>query len=131
MPLQPINPPTLPTPMGYSQVVVATGARLVFVAGQVSLDRDGRLVAPGDVAGQARQAFANFRTAIEAAGAAIDDVVKVTWYVVGYSAEVLPTLAAARSSVLGTHAPASTLVGVQALAQPGYLVEVEGIAVVD
>jgi enamine deaminase RidA (YjgF/YER057c/UK114 family) len=131
MTLSTLNPPALPTPTGYSQVVVATGSRLIFVAGQVSLDREGNLVAPGDVVGQARQAFANFRTAVEAAGASIEDVTKITWYVVGYRSELLPELAAARNAVFDGHAPASTLVGVSALAQPEFLVEVEGIGVVD
>ena len=62
--------------------------------------------------------------------AAIADVAKVTWYVVGYRAELLPELAAARREVLGDHAPASTLVGVQSLAMPDYLVEVEATAVI-
>ncbi len=129
--LSALNPPALPTPTGYSQVVVATGSRMIFVAGQVSLDREGNLVAPGDAVGQARQAFANFRTAVEAAGASIEDVTKITWYVVGYRSELLPELAAARNEVFEGHAPASTLVGVSVLAQPQFLVEVEGIAVVD
>ena len=130
MTLSMLNPPTLPTPSGYSQVVVATGARMVFVAGQVALDSDGSLVSPGDVVGQARQAFANLRAAIEAAGASIDDVTKIIWSVVGYRAELLPELRAARDSVVGRHAPASTLVGVSGLAQPQFLVEVEAVAVV-
>ena len=131
MTLSKLNPPALPTPTGYSQVVVATGSRMVFVAGQVALDREGALVAPGDVVGQARQAFANVRTAIQAAGAAIEDVAKITWYVVDYRPEWLPQLAAARNEVLGGHAPASTLVGVSALAQPHFLVEVEVVAVIN
>lgn len=131
MTLDKLNPSALPAPTGYSQVVAATGSRLVFVAGQVALDAEGRLVAPGDVVGQARQAFANLRTAIEAAGASIDDVAKITWYIVGYRAELLPELAAARNEVFQGHAPASTLVGVDALAQSDFLIEVEAVAVID
>jgi len=131
MTLETIDPPTLPTPTGYSQVVVASGQRLVFVAGQVALDPDGNVVSPGDPVGQARQAFANVRAALEAVGATIADVTKVTWYVVGYSAELLPDLAAARREVFGDHAPASTLVGVTGLARPEYLVEAEAVAVLD
>ena len=126
MTLDKLNPSALPIPTGYSQVVVATGSRMVFVAGQVALDADGTLIAPGDVVGQARQAFANLRTAIEAA-----DVVKMTWYVVGYRPELLPELAAARNEVFQGLAPASTLVGVSALAQPHFLIEVEAVAVID
>ena len=131
MGVESLNPPGLPVPRGYSQVVVARGSRTVFVAGQVAADAQGNVVAPGDVVGQARQAFANLRTALEAAGATIADVTKVTWYVVGYRAELLPELAAARREVFGDHAPASTLVGVQALATPDYLIEAEAVAVID
>jgi enamine deaminase RidA (YjgF/YER057c/UK114 family) len=103
----------------------------VYVAGQVAADADGKVVAPGDVVGQARQAFVNLRTALEAAGATIADVARVTWYVVGYRVELLPELAAARREVFGDHAPASTLIGVESLATPEYLVEAEAVAVID
>ncbi|HEY7927064.1 MAG: RidA family protein [Candidatus Dormibacteria bacterium] len=131
MGLERLNPPELPVPRGYSQVVVARGSRTVYVAGQVAADADGKVVAPGDVVGQARQAFVNLRTALEAAGATIADVARVTWYVVGYRAELLPELAAARREVFGDHAPASTLIGVESLATPEYLVEAEAVAVID
>src|SRR6476661_6999763 len=98
-----LNPSTLAKPKGYSQVVVATGRRMVFVAGQVAQDTEGNVVAPGDVVGQARQAFFNLRAALEAAGATISDVAKLTWYVVGYGPEMLPDLAAARREVFGEH----------------------------
>lgn len=130
MTIDKLNPPNLPIPRGYSQVVVATGSRTIYVAGQVAVDPQGNVVAPGDAVGQARQAFINLRTALETAGATITDVAKVTWYVVDYRSDLLPDLAAARREVFGDHSPVSTLVGVHALAQPEYLVEVEAIAVV-
>jgi enamine deaminase RidA (YjgF/YER057c/UK114 family) len=129
--LEKINPPALPVPRGYTQVVATHGTRTIYVAGQVAVDVIGNVVAPGDVVGQARRAFTNVKTAVEAAGATVADIVKVTWYVVGYRSELLPHLAAARAEVFGDHAPASTLVGVAALADPAYLVEVEAVAVVD
>ena len=58
MSVQRLTPEGLFKPKGYTQVIVATGRRMVFVSGQVSMDADGQLVAPGDVAGQARQVFA-------------------------------------------------------------------------
>jgi enamine deaminase RidA (YjgF/YER057c/UK114 family) len=132
MGVQQLTPEGLFKPKGYTQVIVATGRRMVFVSGQVSMDADGELVAAGDVAGQARQVYANLRAALEGAGAKPADVVKLTTYLVGYKPEVRPLLAEARSTVFGpTTWPASTLVGVQALAEPGYLVEVEAIAVTD
>ena len=97
---------------------MATGQRLVFISGQVSMDAAGKLVAPGDVAGQARQVYANLRAALEGAGATPADVTKLTTYVVGYRPELRPLLAEARQAVFGAAAvPASTLVGVQALAE--------------
>jgi enamine deaminase RidA (YjgF/YER057c/UK114 family) len=131
MGLQRLTPTGLFKPAAYTQVVVASGRRMVFTAGQVSIDADGRLVAPGDFAGQVKQVFANLRTALEGAGATPADVTKITIYVVDYKPELRPLLGEARSAVFGGTLPASTLVGVQALAEPGYLIEVEAIAVID
>ncbi|MDQ6712199.1 MAG: RidA family protein [Candidatus Dormibacteraeota bacterium] len=132
MGLQRLTPEGLFKPAAYTQVIVATGRRMVFVSGQVSMDARGQLVAPGDVAGQARQVYANLRAALEGAGVKPTDVVKLTTYVVGYKPEIRPVLGEARSTVFGPgDLPASTLVGVQALAEPGYLIEVEAIAVTD
>jgi enamine deaminase RidA (YjgF/YER057c/UK114 family) len=130
MTIQRLNPEGLHTPLTYSQVVIATGTTMVFVAGQVSLDADASLVAPDDLAGQARQAYRNLATALEAAGATPADVVKLTTYVVGHQPEYLTEIMEARRDVLGDVAPASTLVGVQALARPEYLVEIEATAVI-
>ena len=77
-------------PGAYTQVVVASGRRTVFISGQVSMDADGKLVAPGDFAGQARQVFENLRTALEGAGAKPADVVKLTTDIVGYKPELPP-----------------------------------------
>jgi enamine deaminase RidA (YjgF/YER057c/UK114 family) len=130
--LERLSPQGLFKPAAYAQVVVATGRRMVFVSGQVSMDAEGRLVAPGDFNGQARQVYANLRAALEGAGTKPADVVKLTTYVVNYKPELRPLLAAARSAVFSPEAlPASTLVGVDALAEPGYLIEVEAIAVTD
>jgi enamine deaminase RidA (YjgF/YER057c/UK114 family) len=131
MPLELINPDDLPTPESYTQVVAATGSRLVFVAGQVAEDARGELVALGDLAGQARQAFANLGRALRAVGAEPRQVARITIYVVGHRPEYLPLISAARSAVFGDHKPADALLGVQTLAEPGYLIEVDAFAVVD
>lgn len=132
MTLEHLTPRGLFKPAVFTQVVVATGKRIVFVSGQVSMDADGNTVAEGDLAGQARQVYANLKAALDGAGAKPSDVAKLTTYVVGYRPELLPVIGAARTAVLGTtDLPASTLVGVQALAQPAYLIEVEAIAVID
>jgi enamine deaminase RidA (YjgF/YER057c/UK114 family) len=132
MGLQRLTPEGLFKPAAYTQVVVASGRRMVFLAGQVSIDAQGKLVAPGDFAGQVRQVFANLRTALEGAGATPADVTKITIYVVNYKPELRPLLGEARSAVFGPGTlPASTLVGVQALAEPGFLIEIEAAAVLD
>jgi enamine deaminase RidA (YjgF/YER057c/UK114 family) len=127
-----INPATLATPTGYSQLVTVRGGKTLYVSGQLAQDQKGELVGRGDLRVQAEQAFTNLRLALAAAGAGYDDVVKLTTYVVGYRPEMLETLQRVRASNLGPVAvPASTLVGVQALARPGYLIEIEAVAVVD
>jgi enamine deaminase RidA (YjgF/YER057c/UK114 family) len=124
-----LNPADLPKPSSYHQVAVATGTRLVFVAGQVSEDVHGDLVGEGDFARQARTAFANVGRALAAAGARPDQVARITIYVVAHRAELIPLISKARDAVFGDHRPADTLLGVETLAEPGYLIEVEAIAV--
>ncbi len=131
MALELINPDDLSTPESYTHVVVATGGRMVFVAGQVADDPQGNVVGSGDLAAQARQAFANLGRCLAAAGARPDQVARITIYVVQLRPEQLPDISAARIAVFGDHLPADTLVGVQTLAEPGFLIEVEAIAVVD
>lgn len=131
MPLEPINPADLPTPQTYTQVIVATGSRLIFVAGQVAEDAQGNLVGAGDVAVQARKAFGNVGRALAAAGARPQHVARITVFVVGEPKTHLPAIEAGRAALFGDHKPADTLVGVEALAHPGCLIEVDAIAVAD
>jgi enamine deaminase RidA (YjgF/YER057c/UK114 family) len=131
MPLDSINPADLPTPPTYSHVVVASGSRLVFVAGQEPENAQGELVGPGDVAAQAHQVFGNVGRALAAAGARPEQVARITIYVVDYREDLLPVIEAARVTLFGEHKPADTLVGVEALSRPGYLIEVDATAVVD
>lgn len=130
MALEIIQPDDLDTPKTYSHVIVATGSRMVFIAGQMSDDREGNLV-PGDLAAQARVVFANLGRALAAAGARPDQVTRITIYVVGHRREYLPLIEAARVELFGDHKPTDTLLGVQTLAAPGYLIEVDAIAVID
>lgn len=131
MTLECINPPDLPTPTTYSQIVVARGTKLIFVAGQEPEDIDGTLVGPGDLGVQARQVFANLGRALAAAGASPAGVARITIYVVGYERDRhLATIEAARAALFGEHKPADVVMGVTALS-PGYLIEVDAFAVVD
>lgn len=131
MTLEHITPADLPDPSTYTHVIVATGTKLVFVAGQEPEDAHGTLVGPGDLVAQARQVFTNLGGALAAAGARPDQVAKITIYVVHHRPEYLPVIEAARGTLFGDHKPVDTLIGVESLARPEYLIEVDAIAVID
>jgi len=117
---------------GFSQAVVASGRRTLYVSGQTAWDSKKRLIGGADLEKQARQAFANVQTVVEAAGGTLADVVSVRIYVVDYRAEkAAPVARAFRHFFCGEIKPASTWVGVTALADPDFLVEVEATAVLD
>ena len=116
---------------GFSQVVTTGPGKLVFVSGQVGWDADMKLVGGTDLRGQAEQALANLGRCLAAAGAAPADVTMMRVYVVGYRPEhgaVLGPLI--RDFHAGGRPPASTWIGVAALASPELLVEIEAVAVV-
>jgi enamine deaminase RidA (YjgF/YER057c/UK114 family) len=131
MTLECINPDGLPTPETYTQVVVATGSKWVFVSGQEPEDMHGNLVGRGDLASQARQAFGNLGRALAAAGAQPGQVSKITIYVVNHKREYLPIIEDARAALFGDHKPADVLVGIATLSNPEYLIEVDAIAIID
>lgn len=130
-----MNPDGLPKPEVYRQLSVATGSRLVFLAGQVARDADGGKVGEGDLAAQVEQAYLNIATAMAAVGGSFDDVAKLTAYVVDWTPDKMPLLgegvgrAAAKLGVDPTKPV--TLIGVAALAEPDLLVEIEATAVLD
>ena len=130
--LEHIHPEGLVNLRSFTQVVAATGGRTIYISGQVAWDVDGGIVGEGDFAAQAQKAYANLAAALEAAGAAPADVVKTNVYIVNYDPSMGRALNDARKAVFeGAPPPASTLIGVQALAAPEFLIEVEAIAVVD
>src|ERR1700704_2301966 len=108
MTLECINPKDLPTPDMYTQVVVATGSKLIFVSGQEPEDIHGKLVGHGDLAAQARHVFGNLGRALAAAGARPEQVTKITIYVVNYNRdEYWPIIAEAQITLFGDHKPAN------------------------
>jgi len=124
-----INPPGVSTPTGYTHVVRADVGRIAFISGQVAIDANGQIVGPGDLAAQAAQVFENLKTCLAAVGATFENVVKTTTFVVNYRPENRPLIAEARAKYLPPDGPpASTLVGVPALARPDFLLEVEVVA---
>ncbi|PWJ08180.1 enamine deaminase RidA [Streptomyces sp. NWU49] len=130
-----VNPSGLPEIDVYHQVSIATGSRLVFIAGQVSWDADGVTVGAGDLAAQVEQCYLNVGAALAGAGGSFDDVAKLTVHVVDWAPDKMPLLlegiarAAAKLGV--TPAAPATLLGVAALDVPEHLVEVEATAVID
>ncbi|MER6082842.1 RidA family protein [Streptomyces sp. NPDC001833] len=130
-----VNPSGLPKIDVYRQVSVATGSKLVFVAGQVAWDADGVTVGEGDLAAQVEQCYLNIATALAEAGGSFDDVAKLTFYVVDWTPDKMPPLleGISRAAVkLGvTPVPPTTLIGVAALDIPDHLVEIEATAILD
>lgn len=125
-----INPATLAEmPPSASQAAVVTNGTLIAVSGQVSTDKDGNLVGPGDIEAQARQVFDNMRRALEAAGATLDDVFKLNVYLVDLRHTA--AMRAIRHEYFPNTRPASTVVGVTGLTMEGLLIEVEGMAVIN
>lgn len=124
------NPPSLATPSGFSHVTDGPGDRLVFVSGQVAYDAQGRTVGVGDMAAQTRQVLHNLGQALEAAGSDFAHVLKFTFFVRDMSAEAIAKIRDVRREFLDERRlPASTMVGVAALARDDLLLEVEAYAI--
>ncbi|MFD3441036.1 RidA family protein [Streptomyces sp. NPDC058685] len=130
-----VNPSGLPEIDAYRQVSIATGSKLVFIAGQVAWDAEGTTVGEGDLAAQVERCYLNVGTALAAAGGSFDDVAKLTVYVVDWTPDKMPLflegVARAAEKLGGTPVPPGTLLGVAALDVPDHLVEVEATAVID
>ena len=124
-----MDPPTMEKPPGYSHIVEIKGdARIVFLAGQLGVDTAGKFVgAPGDFKAQTVQAFENLKAALEAVGASFGHLVKITNYLVDIERNML-AFREVRDRYLVKPPPASTTIGVPALARPGGLFEIEAVA---
>ncbi len=130
-----VNPEGLPQIDLYHHVSVATGSKLVSIAGQVAYDANGDTVGTGDYAAQAEQAYLNVATALRAVGGTFDDVVRVTMFVVDWTPDktalVLEGVTRAGAKLGITSAPPFTGIGVSVLAGPDLLLEVEVTAMID
>jgi enamine deaminase RidA (YjgF/YER057c/UK114 family) len=124
------NPSALAEPPGYSYVVEVTGPnKLIYFAGQLGLDMNNKFVgADGDFRAQCTQAFENMSLALKAAGARWNDVVKINNFLVDIQGN-MASFREVRDRYLNKAAPASTTIGVPALARPGGLFEIEAIAI--
>jgi enamine deaminase RidA (YjgF/YER057c/UK114 family) len=125
-----INPLELGAPPGYSHVVEVSTGRIIFIAGQTALDRDGKLVGENDFAAQANQVFRNLAIALEASRCTAANLVKLTVFLTDMSN--LASYREARNrffaSVTPQAAPAVTLVEVSKLYGADFLIEIEAIA---
>ena len=128
-----ISPKTLIPPAGYSHIAKVNRGTIVYLAGQVSSDASGRLIGEGNFEAQVEQVFGNLKIAIEAAGGTMADIVKLNIYLVAaVDQSEVPKLRAIRNRYVNVEKPpASTLVVVSRLAQPGWLIEIEAVAALD
>ncbi len=126
--IQRMNPAGMSAPNGYAHVVSVRGGRTIYIAGQLARNAQGETVGKGDFAAQTRQVFTNLETALKAAGATFNDVVKMNTYV--RDAGQVQVVRDVRARYFTKDLPATTLVEVSRLAAPDFLIEIEAIAVV-
>ncbi len=125
-----LNPPTMETPPGYTHVVEVVGpARLVYFAGQLGVDKSGAFAGgPGDFKAQTVQAFENLKAALAAVGAGFEHLVKINNYIVDIDRNIAAFRELRDRYLAASALPASTAIGVPALARPGALFEIEAVA---
>lgn len=133
MTLEKINPSSLARPHGFAHVVVATGSRTVYTSGQVGIDTEYNVVG-ADYRSQARKAAENVYAAVEAAGGSAADIARLMVYVVDATPAHLEDLYAGlgeAAQAAGAKASTMTLIGVTALSDPAWLLEIDATAVLD
>lgn len=123
-PIQPLSP-------SYTQMVKVSGGTLLFLSGQVAVDGNGRLIGEGDIYAQARQVFENIKTNLASQNADFSNIIKITIFIVNFQPEMRAALLAVANEYMDPdRPPASTLLGIQALARPDLLIEIEATAVI-
>lgn len=113
----------------YSQAILTKGGSLLFIAGQTAVDEKGNIVGKGDIEAQARQVFENLKTALKEGGGTLDNLVKTTTYITDI--KYREGLGRIRLEYYKKSAPTSTLIVVKGLANEDYLLEIEGIALIE
>jgi reactive intermediate/imine deaminase len=126
--VQLLIPETMPKSVGYSQLAIVTSGKIVFIAGQVALDKSGNVVGKDDFRTQVKQVFENLKAAVEAAGGSFHDIIKLNSYFLDLSH--LPEFREVRDQYIDTSKPpASTAIQVPRLFRPEFLLEIEAVAV--
>jgi len=129
--MQFLNPEGLSKPKGFTQVVVTQPGKVIYVSGQVPVNASGEVVGTGDFRAQVTQVMENLKTALAAAGATMQDVIKANYYVVNLKPDQVAVIREVRGKYFSPeHPPAGTLVGVTGLVQEGYMLEIEAEAAV-
>jgi len=130
-----VNPPSLAKPVGFSYGFEVRGGRILFLAGQVAFDKDGKIVGRGDIVTQFRQICENFKTVVESQGGTLQDIVKLTIYALDKQKYRASSKAIGQvyREYFGRHYPAMTLVEVKALYDEteGAMLEIDGFAALD
>jgi enamine deaminase RidA (YjgF/YER057c/UK114 family) len=133
--VQPVNPPSLARPAGYSHGMEVQGGKALYLAGQVAFDKDGKLVGAGDLVAQFRQICQNLRAVLLARAGQLNDIVKLSIFVLDKSAYKARAkeIGAVYREFFGRHYPAMTLLEVKGLYDDdqGCLMEIEAVAVLD
>ena len=132
MPLTPVETPALfdSAQFGFSQAIVATGSRTLYLAGQAALDRELNVLHEGDLGAQMSAVLASIAQTVEAAGGAKENLARLTIFVVDYTPDKLDIIAGALKAFAQDGVPpVNSVIGVAALALPGLLVEIEATAV--
>jgi len=127
------NPETLAKPTaGYSHVAEVTDGKLIYIAGQVAIDRAGNLVGKDDFRAQVQQVFENLKAAVEASGGDFHNVIKLNYYCSeAVDPAQVPVVREIRDKYVNTaNPPVSTFVVVKRLVRPEWLIEVDALAVV-
>jgi 2-iminobutanoate/2-iminopropanoate deaminase len=125
-----VQPQNVWNPQGrYSQAILSNPGKLLFIAGQTSIDEAGNLIGENDIVLQTKQVLENIRLILVEAGGSIEDIVKVTTYVT--DARSLPSYYRVRREFFKREPPTSTTVVIAGLARKELLVQVEAIAIVD
>ncbi len=122
-----MNPPGTSQPTAYTQLVRA--GKTLYFAGQTAVNEKGELIGKGDMRAQVRQVYENLKSLLASQGATFDHLVKITIYTL--SIDEFRKAGDIREEYTGGRAPASTLLQIDRLASPDYLVEIEGIAVLE
>lgn len=128
-----VNPPQLARPVGFNHGILVTGGRLLFLAGQDASDAKSQIVAPGDMVGQYEQVLRNLKAVVEAAGGAMQDIVKLNIFVRDRDAYLahLKQLGSVHKTYFGAYYPTMALFEINRFFQDEALIEIEGIAVIN